>query len=273
MRFIFLLVCLLAGFSVQAERLISAGGSLTEIIFALGAEEQLVGVDSSSQYPAAARALPDVGYYRALNVEGVLSVEPEKLLLLEGAGPEAVVKQLRSLGLGVNVINNPKSVDGLFTTIKQVADATERNKEGQSLVEHIQTQLLELDQLSSVKGKTAVFLMSAGERGLVAAGRNTTPQLIFDQLGLVNPFASLDGFKSVSSEVLASSRPDIVLLASHTSRDTTAQQLCRDPQLSLWANAKGCNLFKVDSLMFLGLTPRLPSAIEHTHTLLVTHAD
>jgi iron complex transport system substrate-binding protein len=272
-RGILFLLCVFVGFSVQAERLISAGVSLTEIIFALGAEEQLVGVDSSSQYPAAARALPDVGYYRALNVEGVLSVEPEKLLLLEGAGPEAVVNQLRSLGVGVNVINNPKSVEGLFTTIKQVATATERSENGKALVKNIQQQLLALDRLSSVKGKTAVFLMSAGERGLVAAGSNTTPQLIFDQLGLVNPFASLAGFKSVSAEILASSAPDIVLLASHTSRDTTEQQLCSEPQLSLWANVQGCNLFKVDSLMFLGLTPRLPKAIEHTHTLLVTHAN
>lgn len=260
-------------FSVQAERLVSAGGSITEIIYALGAGEQLVGVDSSSQYPDNVKTLPSIGYYRTLNVEGILSVEPDTLVLLDGAGPSAVVQQLESLGLKISTVSNPKSISGLVSTIKEVASIVSEEEQGQVLVDTLHEQLMRVKQLPSVVGKRAVFLMSAGERGLIAAGSNTTPQLIFDQLGVTNPFAALQGFKSVSAEVIASEQPDIILLATHTSHGTSEDALCNGPQLRLWAGEQGCQLFKVDSLPFLGLTPRLPSAIEQTHQLLVQHAD
>ena len=268
MRVWILLASVLFSAAVNAERLVSAGGSLTEIIYALGAEQNLVGVDSSSQYPSAALALPDIGYYRALNVEGVLSVEPEKLLLLEGSGPQTVLSQLEALGVKATVINNPKSIDGLFTTIAQVAKATNRLEQGKTLIAGIQEQLAQVSRLPALRDKTAVFLMSAGDRGLVAAGQNTTPQLIFDHLNVVNPFAELQGFKIVSPEVMATHGPDIILLASHTSRDLTESTLCEAPQLALWASEKGCKLYKVDSLQFIGLTPRLADAIAQTHELL-----
>ncbi|MDM7861136.1 ABC transporter substrate-binding protein [Alteromonas sp. ASW11-36] len=273
MRCLLILVALNLSVFANAERLVSAGGSLTEIVFALGAGNQLVGVDSSSHYPVQARALPDIGYYRALNVEGILSVQPQQLLVLNGTGPQAVLNQLDSLGLKTTVINNPKSLTGLYTTIQQVAEVTDKQAQGEQLITQIQAELAALQQLTSVAGKSVVFLLSAGERGLVAAGSDTMPQLIFEQLDLRNPFVSLSGFKTVSAEILAAENPDIILLASHTSTDTSVELLCQEPQLALWADSRGCQLHKVDSLLFMGLTPRVPQAIAHTHELLVQYAD
>jgi iron complex transport system substrate-binding protein len=257
----------------KESRLVTAGGSLTEIVYALEAQDQLVGVDTSSHFPSAARKLPDVGYYRSLNVEGVLSVKPEQLLLLDGAGPEPVVKQLQSLGLNTKIITNPKSVKGLVDTITEVATAIDREEAGNDLVERVKHDIAKVLDQPKLRGKTAVFLMSAGERGLLAAGKDTTPQLIFEQLGLNNPFSELTSFKPVSAEAIATFSPDIIFLASHTSRGTTTETLCKDPQLILWAEDKGCRLHKVDSLKFIGLTPRLPEALAETYELLSNYAD
>jgi len=253
---------------ISAQRLVTAGGSLTEIVYALDVQAQLVAVDDSSHYPGEARNLPNIGYYRALNVEGVLSVTPEKLLLLQGAGPQGVIDQLRSLGVNMQLVNNPKTLNGLFLTIEQVANATQKEDAGKKLINKVRTGVQQVTSLPALKNKTAVFLMSAGERGLVAAGKNTTPQLIFEQLGVTNPFASVNSFKPVSAETLAASNPDIILLASHTSRNSTTAQLCADQQLVLWAKTRGCKLYKVDSLKFIGLTPRLPEALQETYDLL-----
>src|SRR5690606_22723330 len=68
----------------DTSRLVSIGGSLTEIVYELGVEGLLVARDQTALYPAAARELPDVGYARALAPEGVLSVNPTALLVLEG---------------------------------------------------------------------------------------------------------------------------------------------------------------------------------------------
>lgn len=56
-----------------SERIVSIGGDVTEIVYALGAEQQLIARDSTSLHPQAAAALPDVGYMRQLNAEGILS--------------------------------------------------------------------------------------------------------------------------------------------------------------------------------------------------------
>lgn len=273
----YLMLCLLIWLPalplVGAERLVSAGGSLTEIVYALNAQHLLVGVDSSSQYPRAATELPDVGYFRALNVEGVLSVKPSQLLLLQGAGPQSVLDQLKGLGIATTYIDNPKTVVGLISTIHQVADAIGYSERGRSLSAQVTLQLNQQAEKPSVAGKTVVFLMSAGERGLIAAGRNTNPQLIFEQLALSNPFASFSGYKPVSVEALAASGAQMVLLASHTSKGANAQGLCQSAQMALWAKKTGCNLHIVDSLLFLGLTPRLPQAIQQTRQLLINDSD
>jgi iron complex transport system substrate-binding protein len=77
-----------------ARRLVSVGGALTEIVYALEAQAELVGVDSTSQYPVAAQRLPSVGYARSLSLEGVLALAPTQVLATEDAGPPAVLRQL-----------------------------------------------------------------------------------------------------------------------------------------------------------------------------------
>lgn len=79
----------------DTSRIVAIGGSITEIVYALGEEGHLVARDSTSRYPAAAVALPDVGYMRQLSPEGVLSVNPSGILALHGSGPKEAVDVLK----------------------------------------------------------------------------------------------------------------------------------------------------------------------------------
>ena len=83
------------GVFADTSRIAAIGGSITEIVYALGEEKQLVARDSTSLYPEAALALPDVGYMRALSPEGVLSVNPTGILALQGSGPKEAVDVLK----------------------------------------------------------------------------------------------------------------------------------------------------------------------------------
>ena len=101
------------------KRIISAGGSITEIIYALGAEDALVAVDTTSRYPSATHALPSIGYFRQLSAEGVLSFAPTDFLGLNKAGPDQVIKQLKGAGLNVKLFGEDKSRQGLYYLIEQ----------------------------------------------------------------------------------------------------------------------------------------------------------
>lgn len=252
----------------NSQRIVVGGGSLTEIVYALGAQDLLVGRDSSSTYPSQAQSLPDVGYYRTLNTEGLLSVQPSDLILLEGAGPTAVIDQLSNLGVKVTLVKNPKSIEGLLFTIETIAELVDKESQGKALIERVVNQLDVIKNQIKIDNKRAVFLMSAGERGMMAAGSNTTPQLIFDLLDIENPYSELDGFKPISAESLAAVPPDVIFIASHTTRGVDETALCASNYLKLWVSLKGCQLHKIDSLKFLGLTPRLPEAIEQTANII-----
>ena len=88
----------------QPPRIVSVGSSITEIVYALGAEKMLVGVDTTSLYPEEARKLPLVGYMRALSAEGVLSLKPTLIIATTAAGPAGALDQLKATGIEVMIL-------------------------------------------------------------------------------------------------------------------------------------------------------------------------
>ena len=260
------LAFVLCQFSAQAEpkRIVSAGGSITEIIYALGAEDQLVAVDTSSLFPLNAMKLPKIGYYRQLNTEGVLSMAPSHMIAAAGAGPEAVLEQIKGSGVDLRVIEQSKSVEGIERLISSVGDIVGREAEADSLNKSIRSKVDALTFDRSPQSDKVVFLMSVGERGLVAAGDNTVPQLIMGLLQIENPFTDLEGFKPVSIESLLLVDASYIFMPTHQVNGRTKEVLCESSELKFWAERHGCQLHFVDSLSFLGLTPRLPEALEKT---------
>ena len=83
------------------ERLITTGGTVTEIVFALSGGKKIVATDTSSTYPSAVFDLPKVGYYRELAAEGVLSLAPTSILALEGAGRPEALKLIKQTGINL----------------------------------------------------------------------------------------------------------------------------------------------------------------------------
>ncbi|MBT1450593.1 ABC transporter substrate-binding protein [Glaciecola sp. XM2] len=242
----------------QDMRIVSAGGSVTEILFALGMGSNIVASDTSSAYPEAASALPKIGYYRQLSTEGVLKMLPTHIFAIKGAGPEAVLQQLEALGVNVFYFEQERSEQGLYTLISNIGQRVGRTTEADALNAQIRNQISALPKVEH--NVSPIFLMSANERGLMAAGSNTVPDLLLDVLSLENPFASLDGFKPISSESLLASGANLIFLPEHQTRGLGTDAICKTPALSSWASLHGCNIQVVDSLLFLGLTPRLPSA-------------
>lgn len=84
-------------FSVTAaERIVVAGGSLTELIYAMGAGKRVVGVDETTSYPPETAKLPHIGYWKQLSSEGILSLRPDSVITWQDAGPQIVLDQLRA---------------------------------------------------------------------------------------------------------------------------------------------------------------------------------
>ena len=108
----------------DTSRIVAIGGAVTEILYALGLEDQVAAVDVTSLYPPRAMAeKPSVGYMRALSAEGVLSVNPSLIIAVEGSGPPEVLDVLEAASVPFVLVPEAKDGDGVIRKIEMVADA------------------------------------------------------------------------------------------------------------------------------------------------------
>lgn len=125
----------------DASRIVTVGGELTEIVYALGAGERLAGVDTTSTWPEAARQLPQVGYMHNLSAEGILSLSPTLVLATTNAGPPEVLAQLRLAGVTLVVLPARPTAEGALLKVRAVGEALDREAEAAVLARQIEEDL------------------------------------------------------------------------------------------------------------------------------------
>lgn len=114
-----------ASFAAE-QRVISIGGDVTEIVYALNAQNLLVGRDSTSMTPKTVLSLPDVGYMRQLNAEGLLSLKPTLILASELSQPTLALEQVKNSGVSIVSVPGTPSLETVTKKIAVVADALEK---------------------------------------------------------------------------------------------------------------------------------------------------
>ena len=244
--------------SSKQPRIISIDGSITEIVYALGAGDQLVAVDTTSRYPKAASELPDVGYMRRLSTEGILSMQPDVVIASQDAGPADVFTQLQQAGVKAVRIQNEYSLDGVLTKVGQVAQALGKSQQGKQLQQKIRQQTERaLAAIPQGVGPKSLFILGAGNRGLMAAGKNTQAQAMLDLLS-ANNVMDYKGYKPVSAEGALLANPEVVLVAYTGPADPAALKI----SLAMTDAQKNNRIHAVNTSVVLGFGPRLAEAVE-----------
>ncbi|MFT4265831.1 MAG: ABC transporter substrate-binding protein [Xenophilus sp.] len=258
-------------------RAVSVGAGVTEIVYALGAQNQLLAVDTSSLHPAEARALPKVGYQRTLSAEGVLSLRPQVLLAGLDAGPPAVLAQLASAGVRVVPVGGDYSLEGVQARVQAVARALGCEPRARTLAADIDRQWRAVQAriasrpLRGAGGRPlkVAFLMRHGTTAM-AAGRGTSADALLRMAGVANAFGdAFEGFRPLSPEALVQAAPEAVA----ATRDGPPQPQDRDavlatPGLLLTPAGRQGRVAVLDIVLLLGFGPRLPQAVEALHEAL-----
>ena len=123
----------LLAFAAPQEKIVALGGDVTEIVYALNAASSLVARDSTSQWPQAANTLPDVGYLRQLNAEGILSMRPTLVLASAQAQPSLALKQVEQSHVRVITVPAGNDLNVIDEKVRVIAEATHREAEGKTL--------------------------------------------------------------------------------------------------------------------------------------------
>ena len=247
------------------DRVVSIGGSVTEIIYELEEAHRLVARDSTSTYPNAASILPDVGYMRALSPEGILSVDPNLIIAEDGSGPQETIDLLTQASIPFVKISDGFTRQGIVQKILEVGDALGVNTKAEKFAAKINAELMDAERKSnqySGKRKKVLFILSTRGGKILASGTNTAADGIIKMAGAINAINSFNGYKPLSDEAVTVAAPDVILMmdrrGDHGSGD---EELFSMPSISTTPAAETKSLIRMNGLYLLGFGPRTASAI------------
>ena len=255
----------------KPSRIVAIGGSVTEIVYALGEEGRLVGRDSTSFYAQEALKLPDTGYIRALSPEGVLSLNPDLILMLDGAGPPPALEALKAAG--VPIVTIPEGFDGkaIVDKIDAVGAALGVEDKAKALEGKVAAALDKAVASSAEAGRKArvMFVLSPRQGRLMVSGSKTQADGIIRMAGAENVLADIEGYKPVSDEAVIAAAPDVILMiggtGDHSASDETVLQL---PAIAQTPAGKAKRIVRMDGMYLLGFGPRTADAIVSLHEAL-----
>ncbi len=248
----------------QPQRVISAGGSITEILHHLGVSQQFIAIDTSSQYPESIQHLPKVGYFRSLSAEGLLSLRPSLLVAAKGAGPAAVLQQLESVGVTVKLFDQiDYSLESWKSIVQQLGEYFDKTANANTLVASVSKNIAQVKREQSYPNQSinVISLLSIGQRGPMIAGQKTMPNFLFEQAGLKNLGESIKGYKPINNEALIAKKLDLIFIPSHMEKAMGGKQaICSHAVIKLALRSE-CQVIVMDSLLLMGMGARIDLAL------------
>jgi iron complex transport system substrate-binding protein len=229
----FLLACLLTGCgrfkadaagSAGAQRIVCIGQAYNEMIYALGAQANLVGVDYSSTYPPEITKLPTVGYHRALSAEGILSLHPTLIIDDNNIGPDNVVRQLQALHVPMRTFQAKNdSIEGTKALLREMGAFFHKQQRADELCAQMDRQMAEA--AAAVKqyhdsprvaiihfGRASnVYLLMGNGGGGDASTAGKMVELAGGQMAIQK--AGMQ--RMASPELIAKSNPQVILMTEY----------------------------------------------------------
>ncbi|MDL2405373.1 hemin ABC transporter substrate-binding protein [Rhizobium calliandrae] len=251
---------------IDSSRLVSIGGDVTEIIYALGEENRLIARDSTSIYPEAAAKLPDVGYMRALSPEGILAVNPTAIIAVDGSGPPEALAVLRNARVPFETVPQTYDRDGILKKIDVVGSLLGVPDKAKALeikvAADLDAAIGSSQKRPEAERKRVLFVLSYQNGKILAAGSDTAAEGIIKLAGAINAVDSFSGYKPLTDEAIIEAKPDVILIMDREGPlSMTNDDLLKQPAISLTPAASHKAVIRMDGLHLLGFGPRTASAV------------
>ncbi len=247
----------------DTSRIVSIGGAVTEILYALGLEPQIVAVDTTSLFPPQAlKTKPNVGYLRQLSPEGVLGLSPTLVLAADGAGPKEAVAVLETASVPYVRVPDHFTGEGIVEKIRLIAIATDAGRRGECLAASV---LADLDALATLRSRIrqplkVLFILSLANGRAMVAGRGTAADGIIRMAGAQNAIADFDGYKTVNEEAIVAAQPQAVLAMEREGMKLNAADVLGAAGFNLTPAAANKAFVSMDGQYLLGFGPRTARA-------------
>ena len=249
-----------------AQRIASLAPSNTEILFALGAGERVVARDTFSDFPEAAKQIPDIGGgFGTIDTEVLVAQKPDLVLAAE-TNPVENVQQLEELGLKVFYLSNPKELEGMYTNLKTVAQLIGQEAEADALVSSLQSRVAAVDaKIVKATLKPVVFyeLDATDIHAPWTSGPGTFMDLLIARAGGTNMGNVLkDQWAQISVEEIITQNPQIIVLGDYTLGGVKPEDVYARPGWDTIEAVKNQQVFPFDDNIVSRPGPRMVDGLE-----------
>jgi iron complex transport system substrate-binding protein len=255
----------------DTSRVITIGGSVTEIAFALGAGDQIVARDDSSLYPPEVEGLESVGYVRQISAEPILALDPTLIITTPDAGPPEAVEQLRASGVTLLIVPHETTIEGVIVTVETVAAALSREDEGAAIIERIQTDYAAAQALlETVESRPRVmFVYARGAGAISVAGTTTSAATMIEFAGGENAVTEYEGYQPITAEAVVAAAPDVILMMTRGLESVGGiDGMLEQPGIAQTPAGENRRIIAMDDLYLLGFSTRTGTAVLDLTTLL-----
>ena len=248
---------------VIPQRIISLSPSNTEMVYALGLQDKLVGVTSYDNYPPDAKNKPIVSDYSTVDLEKIVNAKPD-LVLADSIHKNDAIPALEKLGITVYAMT-PNDVDGIFNEIKALGQITGKTQVADNLISNLKT------RIQDVADKTAKLTDTQKPRVLFVtwhdpiwtAGSDTMMQYLINEAGGTNIASDLNGYATITLESVIQRNPQvIVVMSSMGAQNASLDYVMSNEQFKSTDAVKNGRVYEIDADIFGRTTPRIVDGLE-----------
>lgn len=250
----------------KPEKIVSLMPSNTEIVFALGLGEELVGVSDFDNYPKEAAEKEKVGGMD-FNVEKILSLNPDVVLAHASSAHNSTegLQQIRDAGIDVVVVNDATSFEDVYKSMDMIGQATGTEEEADKLVADMKEELAAIKEKSAAisdSDKKSVYIEVSEDPNLFTTGKKTFMQEMLDTIH-ANNIISEEGWIQVDQEAVIAANPDVIITTYGAySEKSPIEQISSRKGWEKINAVKGKQIIDVDSDMVTRSGPRLVEGVE-----------
>lgn len=242
-------------------RIVSVSKHLTEMLFALGKGHDIVACDLTSSYPDSAKLLPTVGYHRALNAEGIISMHPDIVIHSNDIGPAAVLPQLEKIGLNIKAFSGANTLDSAKLLLSELGNFFGAQKQADSLNKKLdQDMQMVLAAQKNIIDSPSIMIIHYGQANnvyFVMSGRKGAADKMISLAG--GKIASYDakGARQLSAEAVALANPDIIIATDYGfDKMGSAEKFKSIPGVALTNAAKNNRIYRFEEHDIVYFGPR-----------------
>jgi iron complex transport system substrate-binding protein len=266
---IFFLLCVILGvFSLKSSyanevrpRIISLKPNITEILFELGLEDQIIGVTSYCDYPVRAKKIKKVADFISVNVEEVMVLKPDLIIGSKQNSNKKQIEFLRSLGFKVYLFDFYR-LDAVFQSIKKIGELTNRKNQAIKIVNQMNRKLKNLRKLIQKPKKTLIVISS---RPFYVAGHQNELSDLLDFFEIPNVAKNLNArYPQVSIEQMISLAPEVIIDMDMGNENTYQERLVFYKKFSSIPAVKNDEIYNLDISLFRPSTRIVDGAVKLT---------